>query len=239
MTTSALRALPSWMRTVGVFDLETTGVQPSTDRIVTAYVGVLDHEGRRVSARHWLLDPGIEIPDAAAAVHGITTDHARSHGAAAAESVAEIVAALAELFAAGTPVVAYNAPFDFTLLHHEALRHGHTPLDSPGPIIDPLVVDKACDQYRRGKRTLALVAEHYGIELTNSHEASADAEAAGRVALALARAFPEQHDGDAHAFHRAQMEWARTQSASLTDYLIRVGRMAPGESVNGAWPAHV
>lgn len=42
---------PEWARLVGVFDLETTGVDVESDRIVSAHVGVLDVDGRVIDAR--------------------------------------------------------------------------------------------------------------------------------------------------------------------------------------------
>ncbi|SJN24112.1 DNA polymerase III subunit epsilon [Microbacterium esteraromaticum] len=225
---------PSWLTRVGVFDLETTGVDVANDRIVTAHVGVLDIRGREVAARDWLADPGIPIPDGAAAVHGVTTEYARAHGRPPGEVIAEITHALATLFQQGLPIVAYNASYDFSLLAHEAVRHGQPVLKAPHPVIDPLVLDKAYDRFRRGKRTLSVVAEHYEVPLDAAHEASADAVAAGRVALALAKAFllPES----AAELHTQQIGWARDQAASLTEYFIKVGRLDPDESLDGSWP---
>lgn len=226
--------LPDWLHRIGVFDLETTGVEVDRDRIVTAHVGVLDAKGREIAARSWLADPGVAIPDGAAAVHGISTEHARLNGRPARDVVSEVTESLRALFAQGIPVVAYNASYDFSLLHHEALRHGVRPLDAPGPIIDPHVIDKALDRYRRGKRTLEVVAAHYAVTLDGAHEASADAIAAGRVAQALARQFPLA--ASATELHTQQIGWARTQAESLTEYFIRIGRLAPEESLDGTWP---
>ncbi len=229
-------ALPDWLDRIGVFDLETTGIDVRQDRIVTAHVGVLDATGAPVSGRSWLADPGVPIPDTAAAVHGIDTARAQAEGRPAAEVVGEILAALEELFAQGVPVVVYNAPFDLSLLAHEAARHGATAPAAPCPVIDPLIVDKAWDRYRRGKRTLELVAAHYAVPLEDAHDAEADAVAAGRVALALLRAFPEEVPPSARELHECQVGWAQEQAASLTDYLVRVGRMSAGDTVRGGWP---
>ena len=226
--------LPAWLTRVGVFDLETTGVDVTEDRIVTAHVGVLDRHGREIAARDWLADPGIDIPEGATAVHGITTDHARTEGRPAADVVAEITTALRALFRQGVPVVAYNASYDFSLLAREGHRHGVEPIASPSPVIDPLVIDKAYDRYRRGKRTLEIVAAHYAVPLDGAHEASADAVAAGRVAQALAREFALPDS--AAELHTRQISWARAQAASLTDYFISVGRLDPDERLDGTWP---
>ena len=69
------------------FDTETTGVRALKDRLVTAAL-VLRIDGASyrsgVSAPDqvatWLTDPGIEIPEQATAVHGITTEQARRDG---------------------------------------------------------------------------------------------------------------------------------------------------------------
>lgn len=226
--------LPSWITRVAVFDLETTGVDVETDRVVTAHVGLLDAGGTEIAARDWLADPGIPIPDGATAVHGVTTERARALGRPAAEVVEQVTAALRSLLAQGVPVVAYNAAYDFSLLAHEARRHGVVPLENPAPVVDPLVIDKAYDRYRPGKRTLQVVADHYAVPLDDAHEAAADAVAAGRVAQALARRFvlPETLT----ELHDRQIGWARSQAASLTEYFIRVGRLDPEDEIDGTWP---
>lgn len=228
--------VPDWVRMVGVFDLETTGIDVTADRIVTAHVGLLDASGRVIRARDWLADPGIAIPEGASAIHGISTERARAQGRPAVEVVAEVVEAVRAVLDAGIPVVAYNAPFDFSLLKYESLRHGIVPIESPSPVIDPLVVDKAYDRWRRGKRTLEVVAAHYAVRLEAAHEASADAVAAGRVAQALAERFAPWLPDSAHELHTRQIGWARAQAESLTEYFIRIGRLDPEERLDGRWP---
>lgn len=223
-----------WADSVGVFDLETTGVDVTIDRVVTAHVGLLGPEGITLRAQSWLADPGIEIPEGASAIHGINTAYASEHGRPAAEVVAEVVTALRVLLDAGIPVVAYNAPFDFSLLKYEALRHGVEPIAAPSPVVDPLVLDKAHDRYRKGKRTLEVVAAHYAVELAGAHDAAADATAAGRIAQALATRFALA--ADVRELHTQQISWARDQAESLTEYFIRIGRLEPTERLDGAWP---
>ncbi|QBR74458.1 3'-5' exonuclease [Microbacterium sediminis] len=219
---------------VAVFDLETTGVDVENDRIVTAYVGLLDASGEVIHAESWLADPGIEIPEGATAVHGITTETARAEGRPAAEVVGEIVSALRTILAGGIPVVAYNASFDLSMLKHEAQRHGIDPIVDPSPVIDPLVIDKTVDRYRKGKRTLDVVAAHYAVALDAAHEASADAIAAGRVALAIAERYADALPDTVEELHTRQIGWARAQAESLTEYFVRIGRI--DAVVDGSWP---
>ena len=137
------------------FDTETTGVDVDHDRIVTAALVRRDASGTRI--RTWLIDPGVEIPAAASAIHGITTAHARAHGAPPAVALAEIAATVATALAAGTPVVAFNAAYDLSILDAELVRHGLATVPerlgrATSPVIDPLVLDRHEDRYRRGKR---------------------------------------------------------------------------------------
>lgn len=200
--------LPAWAKRIAVFDLETTGLVLTDARIVTACAVELDETGAIVGRDiEWLADPVIEIPDIAASVHGVTTERARAEGRPAGEVVGEIVATLRGYLERGIPVVAYNAPYDFTILFHEAVRHGIEPLANPSPIVDPLVLDKHFDKYRSGKRRLENAAAHYGVELTDAHNATADAVAAGRVAQAIFRKFPMPET--AAELHEAQIGWSK------------------------------
>jgi DNA polymerase-3 subunit epsilon len=224
----------NWFDTLGVFDLETTGIDVETSRIVSAHVGVLDARGNLQEEWNWIADPGVEIPEGASAVHGITTERARAEGRPAADVVREIIEVLTSLFDRGLAVTIYNAPYDLSLLYHEALRHGLAPLGEPAPIIDPLVLDKAIDRYRKGKRTLEAAADFYGVELVDAHDASADAVAAGRVAQAMARLHPEELAIEGRLLHARQVEWYAQQSADFEDYMRRTHN--PSFTTSGAWP---
>ncbi len=224
----------SWSRTLGIFDLETTGIDVETARIVAAHVGLIDESGTAVEGTSWLVDPGIEIPAQATAIHGVTTARAQESGRLSAQAVPEIVAAVKQILAAGYPVVAYNAPYDFTILNREALRTRTEPLTDAAPVVDPLVIDRAVDRYRRGKRTLEAAAQFYGVDLSDAHEAEADALAAGRVAQAIARKHFEVLDVSAAELHQLQRGWAQEQSDSFQEYMRRT--KSPTFHSSGAWP---
>lgn len=227
-------ALPVWAQELIVFDTETTGIAAETTRIVTANVSRINATGEVLNSHDWLIDPGIEIPAVATAVHGISTEQARAEGADAATSVSEILETLRAYLDSGIAVVAYNAAYDFTILDREARRHQLAALDSPAPIIDPLIIDRKVDRYRKGKRSLDAAAEFYGVSLTNAHTAAADAVAAGRVAQAIARMYAPALSMSALELHTAQISWAAEQAASFAEYLARQGKKAyPGD---GVWP---
>lgn len=226
--------MSSWADRLGVFDLETTGVDVETARVVTACIAVLDAEGRVVQRWDWIADPGVEIPEAAAAVHGITTERARAEGRASELVIAEITQTLRTLFGLGVPVVVYNAPYDLSLLDRECRRNELEPLDDPAPVIDPLVLDKQVDTYRKGKRTLEVAAAHYGVPLDDAHDAGADAIAAGRVAQALAAAYPAELEVPIADLHGRQEIWYAEQARRFQDYIRRKGDESFTAST--AWP---
>ena len=223
-----------WADTLAVFDLETTGIDVDTCRIVTAHVGVIGASGEVLEQHEWLVDPGVEIPTAASLIHGVSTERARLEGQPAPGAVAEIIGALTDAAARGLPIVAYNAAYDLTILDREAARYGVAPLPGPGAVIDPLVIDKAVDKYRRGKRTLTATAEHYGVTLDDAHDAGADAVAAGRVAQAIARAFPELAATAVAELHARQVDWSREQAESYQAWRRKNGE--PEFTTSGAWP---
>ena len=223
-----------WFHTLGVFDLETTGIDVTSSRIVSAYVGVIGPDGAVLEQTDWLADPGIEIPEGASAVHGITTARAQAEGRPAPEVIGEIVTALSALFSRGVAVTIYNAAYDLSLLANEAKRYGIAPLLEPAPVVDPLVLDKAVDKFRKGKRTLEAAALHYGVSLIDAHDAGADAVAAGRVAQALARAFPVELALESAELHAKQIVWAAEHAASFQDYMRRTHN--PNFTDSGLWP---
>jgi DNA polymerase III subunit epsilon len=224
----------SWADTLAVFDLETTGIDIDTCRIVTAHVGVIGVDGHVLEQREWIIDPGVEIPTAATLIHGVSTERARLEGLPAVQGVVEIIEALTDAANRGLPLVAYNAAYDLSVLDREAQRYGHEPLRSPAPVIDPLVIDKAVDRYRRGKRTLTATAAHYGVPLDDAHNAGADAIAAGRVAQAIARAYPRLASTAAAELHSRQVDWCREQAESYQQWRRSNGE--PEFTTSGLWP---
>lgn len=223
---------------LAAFDIETTGVNTESDRIVHAAVSVV---GGGLAAEHhsWLLNPGIDIPAGATSVHGITTERAQAEGRSPVEAIDEITGALADQLQEGVPVIAFNARFDLTILDREARRYGLLPLLDRvgGPdgmlVIDPYVLDKQFDRFRAGKRTLSAVCQQYRVPFDEAHAANADALAAARLAFRLGATVPELRDIDLPVLHREQVAWAAEQAASLEEYFRQQGR---AERVERAWP---
>lgn len=225
------------------FDLETTGTEPLESRIVTA--AVVEVRGGAVAGRRlWLADPGIRIPEQASAIHGISNERAAAEGRPVREVADEVAQVLAEHWARGTPVVAYNAAFDLTLLSAELARHGLPALGDRlaaltgetgiGPVVDPLTIDRAVDRYRRGKRTLEAVCVEYGVALDGAHEASADALAAVRVAIAMAERHPTVANLALPDLHQEQVRWYADWAGGFQEFLRKKG--TPDAVIDPAWP---
>jgi DNA polymerase III subunit epsilon len=220
-------------------DLETTGTDPEHAQIVTACVGL--QTGQSWTAHTWLFRQSAPIPADAVAIHGITTEYANTHGEDPATALAELRDALYQHWSQGHPVVAFNAPYDLTVLDRNLRRAGLGDLDVAGPVLDPRVIDKEVDKYRKGRRQLGDVCAHYGISLTASeaHGADADARAACSLARKLGASLPPRtsiplgarplediHAWQANAYRASMLEFA--------DYRRRKGQ--PLDDANSEWP---
>lgn len=221
---------------LAAFDIESTGVSPEDDRIVTATVSVVGGDAP-IDSVSWLANPGVEIPLEATNVHGITTEKAMAEGRDPADVVDEITTMLEREVSKGFPIVAFNARYDLTMLDREARRNEVEPLIERVPpgslfVVDPLIVDKQLDKYRKGKRTLTDVCAIYNVTLLDAHAADADAIAAARVAWRQGEKF-EELAIPLEELHQLQVAWAAEQAASLQEYFKSQGR---DETVEGAWP---
>ncbi|WP_329122771.1 3'-5' exonuclease [Streptomyces sp. NBC_01353] len=224
---------------LAAFDTETTGVDVEEDRIVSAALVVQDTAGGRPRVTRWLVNPGIPVPAAATEVHGLTDEHLQRHGRWPAPVMEELGRALAEQCAAGRPLVVMNAPFDLTILDRELRRHRASSLgryleNASLCVLDPRVLDKHLDRYRKGRRTLTDLCAQYGVELDGAHDAAADAAAALDVVRAVARRFTSRLERLSPAeLHTLQAVWHAAQARGLQAWFTRNGTP---ETVDPAWP---
>lgn len=224
---------------LAAFDTETTGVDVETDRIVSAAVVVQDAPGARPRVVRWLVNPGVPVPEAATAVHGLTEEHLQRNGRWPAPVMFEIAQELTEHASVHRPLVVMNAPFDLTLLDRELRRHRASSLDrwfesEPLLVLDPRVLDKHLDRYRKGRRTLTDLCAHYGVTLDGAHDAGADALAALEVVRALGRRFTARLERlSPGELHTLQSSWHAAQARGLQAWFARSGS---DESVSTDWP---
>ncbi len=195
-----------------VVDFETTGRDPESDRVIE--IGLVAFEKGRVAHKEsWLVNPGIPVPEEARAVHGITDEELEG-----ASDFARALPQLLEMLQGRLPV-AYNAGFDRGFLHAELARiapTGMTPGDLPPAArddftwIDPLVWAREILKDLQSRK-LGDVAKHLSIPLERAHRAAGDAEATGRILLALAPQLPRIYG----ELVRLQKRYAAFQDAEL------------------------
>ncbi|EEB64042.1 3'-5' exonuclease [Corynebacterium amycolatum] len=212
------------------FDLETTGTDPRTCKIVTSALVRLTEQGK--DSTIMLADPGVEIPQAASDVHGITTEKARAEGRPHDEVLADTIAGLKAAWRDGLTVVAYNAAYDLTVL-----RSQDPNFTVDGLVVDPFVLDNYFDPDRREKRTLTDVSRHYQVRLDGAHDATEDALAAARIAWVMARHYRELTEKSGEELMELQAVAYYQYKKNLQLYLADKGRDV--SDFTFGWPTDV
>lgn len=161
-------------RPIAFFDLETTGVSLSTDRIVEiAIIKILVDGSRQVKRK--LINPEMPIPAASSDIHGITDDMVKD-ALTFKQAGNEI-----KMFIEGCDLGGYNSNrFDVPILMEEFLRAGMDVDLSKRKMIDVQHIF-----YTMEPRTLTAAYKFFcNKELVNAHSAEVDVEATIDVFLA-------------------------------------------------------
>ncbi|QPK94388.1 DNA polymerase III subunit epsilon [Actinomyces sp. zg-332] len=222
------------------FDTETTGVNYYEDKIVTAALVFYDFSSKNAQRVHnWLADPGIEISPQASAVNGITTEYAREHGRPLNDVLLEIRDTLIAAIKDDIPIVIFNANFDLSILHNNLRSAGlETIEDILGEdvynVLDPLVIDRAVDKYRRGKRTLESMMNFYGVTQRDAlHDAQVDTEVMLEVLDKIFDKHPVLDTFSAEELHSWQKDAYKNWAEGYNSWLAKSGKPA---NVSGVWP---
>lgn len=178
-------ATPDYVHDWVLVDVETSGLRPSRDRVLSLAVLRLDGHGRQTAEFATRLNPGCD--PGPVHIHGLTP--ARLAGAPTFEEVAPQVGELL----GGAVMVAHNAQFDYDFLAHEFARaRSFAPVGSRlctlalNRLIGPATPDLK----------LGTLAAHYGVRQEQAHDARDDVrvlsgvlrgslEAAGQLGLSL------------------------------------------------------
>jgi DNA polymerase-3 subunit epsilon len=161
-------------------DLETTGVNLGSDRIVEIAIIKILVDGSR-SIKRKLINPLIPIPKSASDVHGITDEMVKD--AAPFKSVAQELKQMLD----GCDISGYNSNrFDIPLLMEEFLRAG-VDFDMKGRRL----VDVQNIFHKMEQRTLSAAYKFYcNKNLDGAHGAEADASATHEILEAQLERYP-------------------------------------------------
>lgn len=149
------------------FDLETTGINVSTDRIVELSYLKIYPDGTE-ETKTFLINPTIPIPPNVTAIHGIKDEDVKD-----APTFVEVAKSLSKILE-GSDIAGYNSnKFDIPLLAEELIR-ADVDLDlKKRKFIDVQVIF-----HKKEQRTLGAAYQFYcNKELVNAHSAEADTRA--------------------------------------------------------------
>ena len=172
-----LSALPLSSLNAIVLDLETTGLNTTSDHIVQ--IGAVRLSAGRIDHNDIfdeLVDPGVPIPESATAIHSI-----RDHDVAEAANFPAVLPRFVD-WANGYVVLGYSLGFDFAMLKTE---HDRARLSWKSPrgldiahlvqVLSPALPSTSLDT----------VAAWLGIEVRDRHQALGDALLAAEIFVAL------------------------------------------------------
>jgi DNA polymerase-3 subunit epsilon len=168
-------------RPIIFIDLETTGINVSSDRIVEISVLKINPNGKE----QWmttLVNPEMPIPAKVTAIHGISDSDVA--GAPTFREIAKNVASFLE----GCDLAGYNAmKFDIPVLAEEFLRTNVDFNFRKRKYVDVQIIF-----YKKEQRTLAAAYRFYcNRELENAHSANADTAATYEVLKAQLDTYPD------------------------------------------------
>ena len=163
------------------FDLETTGIQVSKDRIVEIAILKVYPNGNKES-KTWLVNPEMKIPEATIAVHGITNEKVANE-----PTFKELAPTIYNMIK-DADLAGFNSDrFDIPLLAEEMLR-----ADIDFDMKNMATVDVQTIFHKKEQRTLSAGYKFYcGKELDGAHSASVDTQATYEILLAQLERYPD------------------------------------------------
>jgi len=153
------------------FDLETTGINITKDRIVEIAILKI-FPNRNKESKRWLVNPEIEIPKEASDIHGITNEMVVTE-----PTFKELAPKITEMIK-GCDLAGFNSNrFDIPLLAEEMLR-----VDIDFDMKNRLAVDVQVIFHKKEQRTLSAAYKFYCEKnLEDAHTAMADTNATYEV----------------------------------------------------------
>ncbi len=156
-------------------DFETTGLKPQNSRVIEVGLAKIEN-GEITETFATLINPGVPLPYSITMLTGITQDDLEF--APTFEEVAhQIIQFIGE-----APIVAHNAPFDFSFLQNELKLSGFE-----SPENKALCTAKIARRLfpEMPKKSLAALSRKFAIRNKNTHRALSDAVTAAKVFLKM------------------------------------------------------
>ncbi len=203
-------------RPLAFFDLETTGLDISNDRIVEIAILKMMPNGEKESY-HKRINPEMEISEESASIHGITNEMVKD--APIFKDIAQEVAD----FIGDADLGGYNSnKFDIPVLAEEFLR-----ADNDFDVSARKFIDVQNIFHKMEQRTLAAAYQFYcKQELLNAHSALADIEATQEVFMAQL----ERYDNLEKDINFLS-EFSRQGDNKLLDFAGRIALNEDGEAM--------
>lgn len=157
------------------FDIETTGLNPKTDRIIELGA-ILFEDGKIIRKFESLVNPQISIPVHATCVNNITNNMIKD-APKEKEIYLKFIEFLGDALNEGITICAHNAKFDLDFLSETLMRLGY---NANIEYIDTLFYSrkliKGLDNYKQNT-----VASYFSIINEQEHRAFSDAETCGKI----------------------------------------------------------
>jgi len=163
------------------FDLETTGIQVSKDRIVEISILKVFPNGNKES-KTWLVNPEMKIPAETTAIHGISDEKVAN------EPTFKELAPVVYQMIKDSDLAGFNSDrFDIPLLAEEMLR-----AEIDFDMKNTVTVDVQTIFHKKEQRTLSAGYKFYcGKELDGAHSAAIDTNATYEILLAQLERYPD------------------------------------------------
>ncbi|MBM3566920.1 MAG: CBS domain-containing protein, partial [Alphaproteobacteria bacterium] len=187
-----------------VLDLETTGLDVRSDRVIQ--IAAIPMRGGKIlgdSQLDQLINPGMPVPEVARRIHGLGDEDLKD-APALSDFFKTLLGALE-----GRVVIGHHVRFDLAILRHEAARLG-MPWHDP-PALDIAVLVGALDPWLPDLG-LETITDHFGVTIEGRHSAIGDATATARIFAGL---LPRLREMNVRTLGEAQTLTARRADLTL------------------------
>lgn len=215
-------------------DCETTGVDTDKDRIVTFSL-IEAKKGQdewNYSRQTVLLNPGVDIPAGAIAVHGITNEMA-AEGEDPKDSIKMLKDQLEDWWSQKLPVVGQNLAYDLSLIDSECRRYGLGPLEVNGPCLDTMVLHRMTGNK---KASLDVLCSYYGVTNEAAHSSESDTITTLQVLLKMIEMSPRLRETSLRDLWTEQKVSHKSWARGMNAFFKKIGKT---DVISDDWPIKI